>query len=428
VAIQLSDLIFTEQDDIVPQSGQYYPIFNTYIANTLAGNDSITGTISDDDPYYDPNNYSGFINAGELNTDDGSDIITGTIIYDRHSQRPAGYNLINFGTLNTGEGNDRIDGSYRNGGYFPWYRGIYNSGTLNAGEGDDTITALGIGLDGFVNYGTLNTEGGNDIITAFSEYHFGYGSSGTGFLNDGGSLDMGEGNDTIIGGSSFDSSNPTSGISNWSGSTINTGNGEDSILSEGMFSNGGEVFLGDGNDSINFTNSYARTLWNNNFIGTGDGDDIITSNGFIYNDGVIDTGDGDDSIIVDGGYDDITGNTYYSINNNGGSINMGDGNDSIIAYAGFESGENSSGSVFLGEGEDYLYGFGSGEFSGGNGNDTLELTSGTYTVGRWYTAVTFTKGSSIMIASEFEKLIAGSTTYDFTSLTKGQTITVTNAE
>jgi hypothetical protein len=80
--------------------------------------------------------------------------------------------------------------------------------------------------------------------------------------------------------------------------------------------------------------------------------------------------------------------------------------------------------VSLGEGEDYIKGFGSGNFSGGNGNDTLGLTTGTYTVGRWYTAVTFTKGSSIMITSEFEKLIAGSTTYDFTSLTQGQTITV----
>jgi hypothetical protein len=80
--------------------------------------------------------------------------------------------------------------------------------------------------------------------------------------------------------------------------------------------------------------------------------------------------------------------------------------------------------VLLGNGKDYLKGFGRGDFNGENGNDTLELTPGTYTVGRWYTAVTFTKGSTIMITSEFEKLIAGSTTYDFTSLTKGQTITV----
>jgi hypothetical protein len=65
-----------------------------------------------------------------------------------------------------------------------------------------------------------------------------------------------------------------------------------------------------------------------------------------------------------------------------------------------------------------------GELYGGNGNDTLELTPGTYTIRRLYTAVAFTRGNTTMITSEFEKLIAGSTTYDFTSLSKGQTITV----
>jgi hypothetical protein len=41
---------------------------------------------------------------------------------------------------------------------------------------------------------------------------------------------------------------------------------------------------------------------------------------------------------------------------------MGDGNDSIIANEGFESGPNSSGAWFLGEGDDYIKGFGSGDF------------------------------------------------------------------
>jgi hypothetical protein len=40
----------------------------------------------------------------------------------------------------------------------------------------------------------------------------------------------------------------------------------------------------------------------------------------------------------------------------------------------------SSGAWFLGEGEDYIKGFGSGDFYGGNGKDTLELTPGSYTV------------------------------------------------
>jgi len=424
MVLHLSDLIFTEQDDMVPQSGQSGQVYNAYIANTLAGNDSITGSIYDDDHYYDPNKYSGFINFGELNTDDGNDIITGSVGYARHSGRPSGYNIINFGTLNTGEGNDRIDGSFRNVGYFPSYTGIENSGTLNAGEGDDTITGFGSGFEGFANYGTLNTEDGNDIITAISEYNYTQGYSSIGFLNgEGSTLDMGQGNDTIIGGSSH----PSSAIINGFNSTINTGNGEDFILSEGRFSNGGYVFLGEANDSITFTNYYEEALWNTNFIGTGDGDDIITSNGSIYNKGIIETGDGNDSIIVNGGsFDYITGITY-GIDNNGGAINTGNGNDSIIANEGFKSGENSSGAWFLGEGEDYIKGFGSGDFYGGNGNDTLELTPGTYTVGIWGEAgesPIFTRGDQLMITSEFEKLKAGNTIYDFTSLIAGQIITV----
>jgi hypothetical protein len=192
-----------------------------------------------------------------------------------------------------------------------------------------------------------------------------------------------------------------------------------------------EVFLGEGNDSITasiiaevgFPN---RALENFNAIETGDGNDTITSAGAIYNEGIITTGNGDDSIIVDGGTDDITGTTY-AIYNNGGAINMGDGNDSIIANEGFESAPNSSGAWFLGEGEDYIKGYGSGDFYGGNGFDTLELTPGTYTVGIWGEggeSPIFTKGDQLMITSEFEKLKAGSTIYDFSSLIAGQIITV----
>jgi hypothetical protein len=80
--------------------------------------------------------------------------------------------------------------------------------------------------------------------------------------------------------------------------------------------------------------------------------------------------------------------------------------------------------VFLGNGKDYLKGFGSGNFNGGNGNDTLELTSGSYSVAISGTTVNFIKDSIIMNTSEFEKLIAGGTTYDFSSLTANQTIFV----
>ncbi len=43
MAIELSNLTFTEQDDVVPASG-VEEILNTGLANTLAGDDIITGT------------------------------------------------------------------------------------------------------------------------------------------------------------------------------------------------------------------------------------------------------------------------------------------------------------------------------------------------------------------------------------------------
>jgi len=93
------------------------------------------------------------------------------------------------------------------------------------------------------------------------------------------------------------------------------------------------------------------------------------------------------------------------------------------------------GSVYLETGKDYLKGFGSGYYYGGGDyyegdpdQDTLELRSGSYTVSynadTWSTGVNFTKDGIIMRTFEFEKLIAGSTTYDFSSLTEGQIITV----
>jgi hypothetical protein len=105
---------------------------------------------------------------------------------------------------------------------------------------------------------------------------------------------------------------------------------------------------------------------------------------------------------------------------NDGTINTGNGADFILANGGFKG----TGSVFLGNGKDYLNGFGTGNFNGGNNEDTLELPSGSYTVGISGATVSFTNSGIIMYTSEFEKLIAGSTTYDFTSLTDGQTIVV----
>jgi hypothetical protein len=64
-----------------------------------------------------------------------------------------------------------------------------------------------------------------------------------------------------------------------------------------------------------------------------------------------------------------------------------------------------------------------------NGRDTLELTAGTYTVVINGATVTFNgKNSSgfdvTMNTTGFEQLIAGSTTYAFSSLSNGQRITI----
>jgi len=134
----------------------------------------------------------------------------------------------------------------------------------------------------------------------------------------------------------------------------------------------------------------------------------------IHNEGTIDTGDGNDIIR-------ITGTAAYGYGNSGkGIINTGNGADSIIIDGRF----NDMGNVFLGNGKDYFKGFGKGNFHGGNGQDTLELVSGSYSIEISGTIVSFTKNSITMNTSEFEKLIAGGTTYNFSSFTNGQTIFV----
>jgi hypothetical protein len=146
------------------------------------------------------------------------------------------------------------------------------------------------------------------------------------------------------------------------------------------------------------------------FIDTGDGNDIILGLA-IYNSGAIYTSDGNDLIISPG--------VIY----NAGTINTGNGNDSIIADEGFQ--QNSPlGIINLGEGDDYINGFGSGLYLGGSGNDILELTPGSYTIQLTPGPTLLFKDDIRMTTFEFDKLIAGSTSYDFTSLTDGQTIIV----
>ncbi len=375
MAIELSSLTFTNWADVVPPFGVEEILINTGVTNTLAGKDILTGITTT------PYNYA-FVNSGTLNTAEGDDAITGIADY---------VGIVNSGTLNTAEGNDIITTDSQGPS------GIYNTGTFNTGKGNDIInakTGFGVGLD---NNGTFNTAEGDDIINGRGYYN--------GISNGSNSIfDTGDGNDIIRGNSEKFSNFPTSGISNYS-STFNTGDGNDII--DGTGYNG---------------------IYNRGIINTGSGKDIITGKGSssssfgngtgIYNFGTINTGNDDD--IITSTAVSYEGDVLKSIIFNDGTIDTGNGKDFIIAEGGFDG----TGSVFLGNGQDYLKGFGTGNFNGGNAQDALELTSGSYTVGILGTTVNFTKGSTVMNTSEFEILIAGNTVYNFASLTNGQIITV----
>jgi len=406
--IELSTITFTDQDDTVLVSG-VDRILNTGIANTLAGNDIIGTNI----------NSLGITNIGFINTGADNDTLIGidTVNF--------GYGISNSGTINTHTGKDTIIAT----GLFYGLSNI--DATINTGAGDDTINATGGDsiLGGHALYNAsgsiIDTGNGDDIITGIVKSNVNSGGSyqPIGIFNTlGSTINTGNGRDIITG-------IGARGIYN--GSTIDTGNGEDSIISEGTFFNSGEVLLGNGNDSIfaNRNNSLGL-IENYKVIETGNGNDIITSTDVILNYGIINTGNGDDFIIA--GFNDFSFPSFqYSIYNVG-TINTGRGNDSIIADRGFELGLHSGGSrgnIFLEEGDDYIKGFGSGDFYGGNGNDTLEFPLDSrsqtyYRVGISDTTVTFSNNRGFMITSEFEKLIAGGTIYDFTSLTEGQTIVV----
>jgi hypothetical protein len=483
MAIELSNVTFTNQTDVVPPFG-VEEISNTGIANTLAGNDILIGTkeITIDTPFQ--NRFGSIFNSGTLNTADGNDIITGTInrreipyvppyqdypsylFYEKYYSAYAS-GIYNIGSISTGHGNDRITGineavvALGSGSDY----GIYTEGgTIDTGDGSDTITGTtqrGTGI--YSSNSTINTGDGSDTITGTTQ-------RGTGIYSSNSTINTGDGSDTITG-TTLD----YSGIYLAGTGGIDTGKGNDIITGTsplyGIF-NYLDTFLntGDGNDIITANSSkYGFALANFGFMDTGAGNDIITGSNIDEADGILDTvgtgllnggefdgfmytGDGNDTItgiatskdgagiynlrtytIDTGNGNDIiigTGKGYGIIND--GIINTGNGNDSIIANGGFNVGNDRSGSVFLGNDRDYLEGFGNGSFNGGNGQDTLKLTPGSYTVDISETAVKFSQpstdpysnGTAIMKTSEFEKLIAGSTTYDFSSLTNGQTILV----
>jgi hypothetical protein len=360
MSLDLSSLKFTNQADLIPASGTT-EIINAALVNTLGGDDIITG-------YGETLRnilFYGSLNVGIYNGSGGV-INTGD-----GSDNIAGYGGVGLfndlnATISTGTGNDTVSGCGCD--YGDDFKGILNSGTINTGSGGDTVigNANGNYSGGIVNGGTINTEDGNDSV---------FGSGAAGGINNiglsdgkGGLIDTGNGNDDIFGESDRDW-----GIYNGYLGAINTGNGDDSI-----------VGITTGGDDAGILNYELAT------INTGSGDDTIIGTGKrgIWNDGTIDTGNGNDLVnALNGGF-------------------------------------SGKGKILLGEDNDVIVGFGSGNFNGGSGIDMLELVAGKYTIGISGSAVSFTSNNVVMNTSEFEKLIAGSSMSDFSSFTNGQTITV----
>ena len=289
-------------------------------------------------------------------------------------------------------------------------------------NGKDTVTGdgdtFGIRIDG-----DINTLGGNDALTGTGTAS---ASKGIWILA---TLDTGSGNDTITG-TGTGTESPSNGIFLDSTALLDTGNDNDTITGTaedagtGIFLNAGSpgIKTGAGNDEvIGKSDSGTGIDVNSSALETGNGNDIILGTGTtgvkLVTGGTIKTGNGSDTIIGNG-----IGGALSSGIQNFGTIETGAGNDTVDARNGGFSGD---GITNLGNGDDDLRGFGTGHFEGGNGKDTLELTSGTYTVSISDSEVSFRSGAPVarvMSTTEFETLIAGNARFDFADLSGGQVI------
>ena len=215
------------------------------------------------------------------------------------------------------------------------------------------------------------------------------GGSGIGISNSG-QLNVGNGEDTIIGTGKGGNGGDVNRIDNniqgiggkggvWIGisnsNKLDTGDGEDTIFGIGTGGNGG---IAPGGAGTGIQNS------KNGTITTGSDNDTITDYGNssgknataygIFNDGIIDTGNGSDKLT--GQATATIGGTAYGIYGQG--INTGNGNDEIIAISilnGVQQKVTIGGGIkiALGSGDDYFKGFGVAKVDGGDGFDTLDL-------------------------------------------------------
>jgi Ca2+-binding RTX toxin-like protein len=250
------------------------------------------------------------------------------------------------------------------------------------GDGNDSIVGTQSTIFGAGGGSVLKGDGGNDTIIAAT----------SGFNQ---MLDGGAGNDSILGGSSFDII-----FSGGGNDTIVAGDGGDQISAAFQFGNasmsgdgGNDIITGGfGNDTI-LGGAEFDTLdagdGNNSISGGADSDRISAGFG---NDTI--AGDaGDDTISAGSAFFDsitsILGGNVLSGNDGNDVIDATNGNDSIAGDAGNDSINAGDGNntVFGGADSDRIYaGFGNDSIVSGNpgdsiiGNDVVDAGSGNNTV------------------------------------------------
>lgn len=244
-----------------------------------------------------------------------------------------------------------------------WFLGLGQK--ANALAGNDVIIGTREAGEGIENTGRLLAGFGNDLISGISRQT----TSGNGIYNAyGGLISGGPGNDTIQGQSQ------RFGINNDANSTISGDDGNDRLIGLADYgitnAEAGQITMGAGRDSLQGKGGVIG-LSNNGVITTDAGKDTVIASGreaAILNNGLIDTGSDND--VVDG----LTG------------------------------GFSGTGRIQLGDGDDVLTGFGTGQFFGDLGQDSLLLPTGTYSID---TALgTISSGETAMQVTGFE-LVGG---------------------
>ncbi len=309
----------------------------------------------------------GTINSG---ADDKIKVTTmsGGIINDSaENSGTISIDIMTKGTINGNGGNDSINITTMNGGSVNGQDGndsltvtALNGGILNAGEGDNKIT-----IADALNGGTISAGKGNDTlvlsdnIVLSGKYNINLGAGDNAIW-----VQSGEGQALTLG-TSHDYVHLGVNINKINNTKINSGTGNDTIVSQSMSITNTIIDASSGNDSINLVNVNVGT-----FIYGGVGNDTIKID--IATDAVIDAGTGSDSINVNN-VQDSSIITYDAAGQD--TISLGSYREGMVVGAGGKneiSTGNDGGTIVI---SNWL----SGNIIFGNGNDEFIINSVNFT-------------------------------------------------